>query len=1080
MPDYHFEAGKFTEAELEEAILSLLNEQGWDLASGEDVARSEDVAGNTYEEVLLLPEVKQYLRNRYLDDDLTEDEIDRIVSIIRGESTANLFQASRNTFYRLIEGFSFQRDDVSLPPIHIRMIDFEDMEQNHFQAINQFTVRDAAERRPDTVLFINGIPFCICEFKSAIVEDATLYDAWEQITVRYRRDIPELLKYTSLVMLCDGPNTKLGTVFTPYEYFYAWNKANEEDTVANGISSLFTMIEGAMAPERITALLRDFVFYADGSRHETAVVCRYPQFFGARKMCDSIRKAMRPDGDGKGGTYFGATGCGKTYLMLFLSHLMMRTYTEDFGNPTIILIVDRDDLSEQASELFTTAKTFLGDDNIKKIESRADLLEQLKSRAAGGVFITTIQKFCEDIGLLSERNNIVCFSDEAHRTQTQLGTKLKKNKDGEFVQSVGYAKCLHDSFPNAVYAGFTGTPVDETIFAFGDIVDSYTMKESAADGITTRLSYEPRLAWVNLSDEQAKAIEDYYKACEKAGTPEEQIIKSKKAMSKMSAILGHPDRLKRLAKDIAQHYEKKCAESPAVVQKAMIVCSDRDIAFRLLQEIIAVRPEWGKPMKMSNEAERRAEIAEIKDDDLRSKKLVELEQELSALKELPAVNMVATRGSNDPKALYDTCGDKQYRKMLERNFKNVDSNFRIAIVVDMWITGFDVPSLAVMYIDKPIQRHSLIQTISRVNRIYPGKFRGLIVDYIGIKNEMEQALKQFGGPQESPVDRLEQSLDIVRNHLSLLHDLFVGFDAQPFFNGKPVERLRCLSEASEFIMKQKETEDEFMGLSRRLRMAYEICNPSGQLTEKESQFCSFYLAVRSVIIKLTRGDAPDTAQMNKIVENMVREALTFTGIATLISTDAVIDIDSPKFQQEIDEIKMPLSKFQALVKLLRQAIREYGKTNRIKAQEFNKMLRDVVERYNHRDKEVYSTVDDFANDLSNEVMNIMRKMKEDQESFKKEGITFEEKAFMDILIKVRDDHGFEYPEERCKDLAKKIKELVDRELDYVGWDTQESIKAALMSNIIVLLCNNQYPPEWDQEVFERVWEQAANFKKYHG
>ena len=1079
MSDYHFEKGNFTEAELEEAILTLLNEQGWDIASGEDVLRSEDESGNTYEEVLLLPEIKAYLRSRYSADYITEDEIDRIISIIRGESTVNLFQASRATFSRLVEGFSFQRDDAAMQPLHIQLIDFDILDNNHFQVINQFTVREAAERRPDALLFINGIPFYICEFKSAIVEDATLFNAWEQITVRYRRDIPELLKYTSLVLLCDGPNTKLGTVFTPYEYFYAWNKANEKDKVSNGISSLFTMIEGALAPKRILSILHDFVFYADGSKHEIEIVCRYPQFFGAHKMCDSIRQALRPDGDGKGGTYFGATGCGKTYLMLFLAHLLMRTYTEDFGNPTIVLIVDRDDLSNQASELFTMAKSFLGDDNIKVIEKRKDLFTELKDRASGGVYITTIQKFREDIGLLSSRNNIICFSDEAHRTQTQLGTTIHTNSKGELVNSPGYAKCLHDSFPNAVYVGFTGTPIDETIYAFGEIEDSYTMKESADDGITTRLAYEPRIAWVNLSSEQAKEIEDYYKECAKAGTSDEQIAKSKKAMSKMTAILGHPDRLKRLAKDIAQHYEKLCAEKPTITQKAMIVCSRRHIAYKLLQEILAIRPEWGKPAKMPNEAERRAEIEAITDYDKRQLALEKLEQELVELKELPAINMVATRNADDPKELYDACGDNNYRKMLEKNFKNTSSNFRISIVKDMWITGFDVPSLAVMYIDKPLQRHTLIQTISRVNRIFPGKYRGLIVDYIGIKNEMEQALKIYGGPQESPIDKLEQSLDVLRNHLALLHELFVGFDAQPFFSGKPVERLKCLNAASEFIMKKKETEDAFMGLSHRLRLAYDICNPSGLLTEEESQLCSFYLAVRSVIIKLTRGNAPDTAQMNKIVENMVKEALTFTGIATLISTESTIDIDSPDFQKEIDKIKMPLSKFQALVKLLRKAIGEYGKTNRIKAKEFDKMLAEVVHRYNHRDSEVYSTVEDFANDLSNEVLNIMHKMQDDQESFKKEGITFEEKAFMDILIKVRDDHGFEYPDSRCKELAKQIKALVDDKLDYVGWDTQESIKASLMSAIIVLLYRNQYPPQWNDEVFQQVWEQAENFKKYH-
>lgn len=353
------------------------------------------------------------------------------------------------------------------------------------------------------------------------------------------------------------------------------------------------MVEGAFAKERIIALLRDFVFYPDDSPKSAAIVCRYPQFFGARKMLDNIRLHLRPEGDGKGGTYFGATGCGKTYAMLFLARLIMQRYNEVFHNPTIIIIADREDLDTQTSELFVTAKKYLHEEDVRSIETRADLSETLGGRPSGGVYITTIQKFCESTGVLSERSNIICISDEAHRTQTGIGSKLKKTDKGVFT-TYGFAHYLRTSFPNATYCGFTGTPIDETIAVFGDIVDSYTMKEACDDGITVRIAYEPRLARVIISDEQAKDIQKYYERCAEQGSTPEQIEESKKAMSKMRKILGNPDRLHKLAVDIADHYDAMCAEKPDIVQKAMIVCADRQIAYDLLQEIInKVRPEWG-------------------------------------------------------------------------------------------------------------------------------------------------------------------------------------------------------------------------------------------------------------------------------------------------------------------------------------------------------------------------------------------------------------------------------------------------------------------------------------------------------
>ena len=779
-------------------------------------------------------------------------------------------------------------------------------------------------------------------------------------------------------------------------------------------------------------------------------------------MLSNIKAHKKPEGDGKGGIYFGATGCGKTYTMLFLSRLLMLRDRDTFHNPTIVLITDREDLDTQASKLFVTAKKYLHDENVRSIETRADLKETLSGRESGGVYITTIQKFCEGIGVLSERSNIICISDEAHRTQTGVGAKLKKTNKGLYT-TYGFAEYLRRSFPNATYCGFTGTPIDEAIAVFGDIVDSYTMKEASDDGITVRIAYEPRLVRVILSEDDAKEIQKYYNRCAEQGANEEQIEESKRAMSKMTAILGHPDRLKRLAADIVQHYETLCDEKPEIVQKAMIVCADRKLAFRVLKEILKLRPDWGVAKKCEDESAVPAE-------------------DLEQMTEIPKINLVATRNPDDEKELFDLCGTKEYRQKLDQLFKDTKSNFKIAIVVDMWITGFDVPSLAVMYIDKPLQKHTLIQTISRVNRVFEGKDKGLIVDYIGIKAEMMEAIKIYGGPQESPVDELNISLGIFRNHLKLIDDLLCNFNATKFFVGEPLERLMCLNLAAEYVQSSKEMESRFMTLSRKMKAAYNIVFPSGELTEAEIAKAQFYLAIRSIIYKQTKGDAPDAEIMNKVVEGMVQKAISCTGVENIVDENKSIDLFSDEFEKQLKSIKLPITKFNALIKLLRKAIIGYGHVNKVKAIEFDERLRKVVEIYNTRDKLVFTSevVADFVNDLSDELIKIFKDLEADKTSFEAMGITYEEKAFYDILVKVRDEHGFVFADEKCISLAKEIKKLVDDKVQYADFFNRDDIKNQMNMDLTVLLYKNGYPPEWDEEVFNKVMEQAENFKKYNG
>lgn len=1041
---------KFSEAQFEQAIVELFQDNGYDYVNG-------DMLHRKFDEVLVEDDMKSFLSRRY--PDITKTELEKIINKIKYVPNTPLYMGNREAFYLVNEGFNLQRDDSSKGALHIEYIDFETPENNIFKVVNQFTVRNIQERRPDMLIFINGISVVIFEFKSAINENTTIYDAWKQINIRYNRDIPSLMKYTFLSVISDGANTKLGSIFTPYEYYYSWNKIDDDVNVpdASGIESLFTMIYGAFTKSRLINILRDFIYYPDSDKKETAIITRYPQFFATTKMLENIKEHLKPLGDGKGGTYFGATGSGKTNTMLFLSRLLGTHYRDVFQSPTVIILVDREDLSNQTSKLFEGSKRYLKTENIKTIGSRAELKKELSINESGGVYITTIQKFEEATGLLSERNNIICISDEAHRTQTNTGAKLKYT-DAGVETSYGFAKYLRDSFPNATYAGFTGTPIDDTIHVFGQVIESYTMKESTEDGITVRISYEPRLARVIINPEQVTEIDSYYKEAENKGTNTEQIEASKRTMSKVTQILNHPDRIRKVAGDIVEHFEKVVSTKPKIVQKAMIVCLNREHAFKVYQELAKIRPDWF--------------VAKKTDRNDLSK------QELEKLEALPKVNIVATRNKDDELEMYNLLGDSNHRKMLDTQFKNNNSNFQIAIVVDMWITGFDVPSLAVMYIDKPLQKHTLIQTISRVNRVFEGKDCGLIVDYIGIKRAMLEAVKKYGNDQDGLIETLDATLKIFRNQLSIINDLLTNFDGTDFYKGSPVERLLCLNRGAEYVKRTHEMEERFMYHSRRMKLAYEIVYPSGELSDDEAETAQFYMAVRSIIYKQTKGTSPDTETMNKHVQTMIENAIASTGVEDIINNEK-LDLFDEGFIDELNQLGMPITKYNALLKLLGRAIDQYGRTNKVKAIEFSKRLEKVVDAYNNRDKQIFvsAVTSDFIDSLSDEIMNILKDLRDDMESFKNLGITYEEKVFYDILIKVRDDHDFEYADKKCIELAKAIKELVDDKSQYADWASREDIRSQLNMDLTILLYENGYPPQWNNEVFEQVLGQAENFKK---
>lgn len=586
------------------------------------------------------------------------------------------------------------------------------------------------------------------------------------------------------------------------------------------------------------------------------------------------------------------------------------------------------------------------------------------------------------------------------------------------------------------------------------------MTESVRDGITVNLVYDGRAAKVTLDQNKVREIEKYYEECEVQGANEHQIEESQKAVANMEIIIGDPDRLRAVAQDFINHYESRVAEGATVAGKAMFVCMNRYIAYDLYKIIIELRPEWAEK-KISEDG-------------------VNLSyKDKKELKPIEKIKLVMTRNKDDEKELFDMLGTKDDRKEFDRQFKNPKSNFKIAIVVDMWLTGFDVPELDTIYIDKPIQQHTLIQTISRVNRVCEGKDKGLIVDYIGIKKNMNMALKKYTNFESEEFEGVGQSVTIVKDQLEVLGQMFHNFNSKDFFSGTPTEQLTCLNRAVEYIQLSEELENRFMAAVKRIKQAFNLCSSSEKISDEEKDYIHFYCAVRSVLFKLTKGDAPDISQMNARVREMLEGAIQSDGIEELFETGKHISVDifSDEYIDKINAIQLPNTKIKILQRLLSQAIDEFKKVNKIMAVEFADRLKRVVDEYNNRRKDE-AFANEVLDDVADQLAQMLEDLKTEKDSFNKMGIDFEEKAFYDILKFVANKYEFEYPENKMIELSKRIKTIVDDKARYTDWAVKDDIKAALQFDLAVVLDEYGYPPVTIDDVFKEVLEQAENFKKY--
>lgn len=1046
MPDY-----KYSESNFENSVIGLFEKQNYIYECGYDIHR-------TNEEIILIDDFKEYLFKRYPELNFQPEEIDSVIHNLLSARGTSLYETMKATLAELRKGFILDRSAYGLKDELIEYFDYDNVENNVFKVVNQFEVKDNAVRRPDVVVFINGIPVSVIELKNLSDSSVKLHDAYEQLHIRYFRDIENLMRFSFVSVISDGINTKCGSLFADYKHYFPWKSTDGKTYSDDGIPSLITMIQGLFDHETLLNMIHHYVYFPDTSKNDLMVLPKYSQYYASELLFENIKEHMRPKGDGKGGTYFGATGCGKSYTMLFLSRRLITS--SDLETPTIILLTDRTDLDDQLSETFEASKEYLVDKNTMNVPTREVLNQKVKGVTSGGVFLMTVQKFDENVKLLSDRNNIICISDEAHRTQVNLDATLKIEDDG-IKKHYGFATYLRNSFPNATYVGFTGTPIDATINMFGPIVASYKMKQAVDDGSTVGIDLLPSPSAVRLDETKLAIVDRYYNEQLKDGTNKYEVDQSIKDMATVRTIIDNDSRLDLVVDHFIKHYELRVKEGSTVKGKAMFVCYDRKVAFKVYKKILAKRPEWNLKRKTQEDE---------------SKLTYE---QLNKLKPVEMIKFVATRGANDEPDLYNALEDAE-KEDLATLFKDENSNLKIVIVVDMWITGFDCECLDTMYLDKPLEKHTLIQTISRVNRIFEGKDKGLIVDYIGIEASLAKAMQLYSG-DINPVSEIDASYVIFKDQMALIDELMNGFDFELFETGSDLDRLLTLQKGMEFVQMTEERETRFMGLAQRMKKAFDICVGDPRITDTEMFRLHFYCSIRSAIMKITHGERPDAERMNEEVKKLVDAC-----IAVMDDQDegemTKTEIFSEAYLKKIQGIPYKNTKFKMLLELLRKAIKKYSRTNKYKAEEFSKRMKDLVDKYNNRDGQILISNDDIINEfidsLSDEAKKILDDLQKDADEFKKMGITFEEKAFYDILKAIQQKYGFEYSDEKLVDLAKKVKAVVDDKAKYTDWSSKSNIKASLQSDVIRLLNRNGYPPITFEDVYAKVLAQVENFKRY--
>ena len=993
---------------LEQVIITELRKNGYEYFYGPDINRD-------YHEVILRDSFEAAMFE--INQGIKADMVEEAYKSIKNLGLLKLEDMNAAFHKYLIEGVPVNyRVNGELRTYTVKLIDFTDPERNEFHVVNQYTVIEYKNKRPDVLVFVNGIPLVLFELKNITNEEATIENAYKQVK-NYQMDIPSLFYYNAFNVISDGLDTRMGTITSDFTRYMMWKSENGEKPEEGGLNYFSVLLNGVFPKARLLDLIRNFIVFQNSKGRTIKIIAGYHQYFAVRKAVERTRNALE-EHSRKVGVVWHTQGSGKSLSMVFYAGCIVSN--PEFNNPTIVVLTDRNDLDNQLFDTFCSSSKLLLRQTSKQARSREHLKELLRVKA-GGIIFTTIQKFEESSEVLSERSNIIFMADEAHRSQYGLDGKLDR-ETGEW--KYGMAKYMRDSLPNATFIGFTGTPIDfddrSTVEVFGEYIDIYDMTQAVEDGATVPIYYENRTAKIKLNEELLKKIDAEYEKM--AGEASETAIeKSKSDLSTIEAIIGSKERLSLLADDMIAHYEDR---QYVLTGKAMIVCMSRRIAINLYRIILEKRPEWKQKVKV-----------------------------------------VLTSSNQDDEDWHDIIGNKAYRDGLMLEFKDDTSEFKIAIVVDMWLTGFDVPSMATMYIDKPMKGHNLMQAIARVNRVYRDKEAGLIVDYIGMAAELKSALSQYTKRDQDKIPDLGQALSIAIEKLEIMRDMFYGFDYSDFFGQDDSVRLVTIANGVNFALGMEEDEQKsFIREATALSQAETLCR--SMLDARIKQEIEFFKCVKAGICKTAGRMGITTNEINARIMKLLEQAIEQDGVYNIFAEagkkNPEISILSEEYMEKIRRMKHKNIAAEMLRKLLEDNVRVFARTGVVKSQLFSEKMQKLLKMYNNR---LITSAE-----VIEELLNLSKEMTEAYKAGDEKGLSVEELAFYDALV--ADPEVLRKMQDKVLiEMAQELTELIRRSRT-VDWDKKESARAYMRTQVKHLLRKYKYPPEKAKGAVDIVIKQA--------
>ncbi len=1018
----------FIEATYENSIIELFQNMGYRYVCGYDIDY-RNYNSPLYDEIL-----EESLKR--LNKSLPKEAIDEALYKLRNFENGTLIQKNVVFMNYLQNGIevSFHENGETKSDI-VYLVDYTNVENNSFIVANQWTFVENSEKRPDVLLFLNGLPVVLVELKSPSREETDASEAYAQIR-NYMQEIPSMFIYNAICVMSDMSTSKAGTITSGEDRYMEW-KTKDGDYENTQYAQFDTFFEGMFAKERLLDIIKNFICFSSDGVESYKILAAYHQYFAVKKAIESTKRAASEDGDGKGGVFWHTQGSGKSLSMVFYAHLLQQA----LNSPTIVVITDRNDLDDQLFSQFAKCSDFLRQ-KPEHATSREHLTTWLDNKTANGIIFTTMQKFEESASALSQRKNIIVIADEAHRSQYGLTEHIRmvtnENGEQEAKRVIGNARIIRDCLPNATFIGFTGTPISNkdhnTRAVFGDYIDVYDMTQSVEDGATRPVYYESRVVNLHLDEDTIRLIDEEYENVEITGEADEVVIqKSKQMLGKMEAVLGNPETINSLVNDIIDHYENYRAG--ILTGKAMIVAYSRGIAMQIYNKILELRPGWEEK-----------------------------------------VGLVMTESNKDPEEWRKVIGNKHRRDELAKKFKDDEDPMKIAIVVDMWLTGFDVPSLATMYVYKPMSGHNLMQAIARVNRVFKDKEGGLIIDYVGIASALKQAMndytkrdkKNYGDTDVAKVayPKFQEKLEVCRD---LLHE----YDYSKFMTGTDLECAKVIMGAVNYVAApskyvSSDDKDAFLKVYLKetllLHQALSLC--SSLTTEKERREASFHEAVRVMANRILIGGGKSKIslkELNDRINELLKQSIKSDGVINLFEgVSEEFSLFDPKFLEEIAGMKQKNLAVELLKRLLAEQVAIYKRTNVVKSEKFSEMIQRIMNEY------INGLITN--QEVIDELMKIAKEIQNSRKQGNNLNLSEEEMAFYDALTKPQAIKDF-YENDELVALTKELTESLRRN-KVIDWQKRQDARAAMRMLIKKLLKKYKYPPEGMEDALETVMTQC--------